>query len=252
MSGFAMMTGEPDGPPTLPPFGLADGIAGLATAVAVLAALNARHATGRGQVVDLAIIEPILTVLGPQPLWYDQLGYVPPRVGNRSTNNAPRNTYRSADGIWLAVSTSADSVARRVMQLVGRPEIADEPWFATGKGRADHADLLDELVAGWIGARDADTVLAEFEAAGAAAFPVYDIVQVMDDPQYRALGTILPFEDDELGTVRLQNVMFRLSDTPGSIRWLGRPKGSDTSGVLAEWLGLSGEDVDALRQEGVV
>ena len=102
----------------------------------------------------MAIIEPILTVLGPQPLWYDQLGYVQPRTGNRSGNNAPRNTYRTADGAWLAVSTSAQSVAERVMRLVGRPELIDEPWFATGAGRAEHADELDEAVGGWIARHD--------------------------------------------------------------------------------------------------
>lgn len=130
MSGFAAVTGEPDGPPTLPPFGLADSIAALATAYAVMTALAYRDRTGGGQVVDMAIIEPILTVLGPQPLWYDQLGYVQPRTGNRSRNNAPRNTYRTADGHWVAVSTSAQSVAERVMRLVGRPELTEEPWFS--------------------------------------------------------------------------------------------------------------------------
>jgi crotonobetainyl-CoA:carnitine CoA-transferase CaiB-like acyl-CoA transferase len=133
MSGFAAITGEPDGPPTLPPFGLADSIAALATAYAVMTALAARDRTGTGQVVDMAIIEPILTVLGPQPIWYDQLAHVQGRTGNRSQNNAPRNTYRTADGGWVAVSASATSVAERVMRLVGRPELIDEPWFATGE-----------------------------------------------------------------------------------------------------------------------
>lgn len=252
MSGFAMMTGEPAGPPTLPPFGLADGIAGLATVSAVLAALHSRHATGRGQVIDLAIIEPILTVLGPQPLAYDQLGVVPSRVGNRSTNNAPRNTYLSSDGIWLAVSTSADSVARRVMALIGTPELADKPWFASGRGRAEHADELDDLVGGWIAKRDAATVVAEFEAAGAAAFPVYDVSDVMCDPQYEALNSIVTIEDEELGAARLQNVMFRLSETPGAVRWLGRPKGHDTQSVLSEWLGLDTATIDSLKRDGVV
>ncbi|MEE2815105.1 MAG: CoA transferase, partial [Actinomycetota bacterium] len=151
MSGFAASTGEPDGPPTLPPFGLADGIASLATAYAILVALHARAANGgAGQVVDVAIIEPILAMLGPQITRWDQLGTVQPRTGNRSTNNAPRNAYRTADGSWVAVSTSAQSIAERVVALVGRPELADEPWFATGAGRAEHADLLDEAVGGWI------------------------------------------------------------------------------------------------------
>lgn len=131
MSGFAALTGEPGGPPTLPPFGLADGVAALVAASAVQTALYHRDVHGGpGQVVDLAIIEPLLTLLGPQPTAYDQLGTVPPRTGNRSVNNAPRNIYPTRDGSWVAVSTSAQSVAERVMKLVGHPEVTDEPWFA--------------------------------------------------------------------------------------------------------------------------
>ncbi|MEV7614383.1 CoA transferase [Streptomyces sp. NPDC089799] len=251
MSGFAAITGEPDGPPTLPPFGLADSIAALTAAYAVMTALAGRDRTGRGQVVDLAIIEPILTVLGPHPLWYDQLGYVQPRTGNRSTNNAPRNTYRSADGRWLAVSTSAQSVAERVVHLVGRPELAAEPWFATGSGRAAHAALLDEAVGGWIARHKADEVVSAFEEAEAAVAPVYDVRDVMADPQYAALDTVTEVDDPELGPLRMQNVLFRLSETPGGIRWAGRPHGADTDAVLAG-LGLSEGDLARLREEGAL
>ncbi|MEU5438413.1 CoA transferase [Streptomyces sp. NPDC020719] len=251
MSGFAAVTGEPDGPPTLPPFGLADSIAALATAYAVLTALTARAATGRGQVIDMAIIEPILTVLGPQPLWYDQLGYVQPRTGNRSRNNAPRNTYRTADGSWVAVSTSAQSVAERVIRLVGRPELILEPWFTTGAGRAEHADILDDAVGGWIARRTREEAMAAFEKAEAAIAPVYDIREVMADPQYRALDTLTTVDDPELGPLRMQNVLFRLSETPGAIRWAGRPHGADTEAVLTE-LGLSGPQITALRKAGAL
>ncbi|MFI6940956.1 CaiB/BaiF CoA transferase family protein [Streptomyces sp. NPDC050418] len=251
MSGFAAITGEPDGPPTLPPFGLADSIAGLATAYAVMTALAGRQRTGRGQVVDMAIIEPILTVLGPQPLWYDQLGHVQPRTGNRSTNNAPRNTYRTADGSWVAVSTSAQSIAERVLRLVGRPELIDEPWFATGAGRAAHADVLDEAVGGWIAARSRAEVIAAFEQAQAAIAPIQDVRDVMADPQYAALDTLTTIDDPDLGPLRMQNILFRLSDTPGAIRWAGRAHGADTDEVLAE-LGLSAPEIEALRTEGAV
>ncbi|MEV6103320.1 CoA transferase [Streptomyces sp. NPDC051940] len=251
MSGFAAVTGEPDGPPTLPPFGLADSIAALSTAYAVMAALAGRDRTGRGQVVDMAIIEPILMVLGPQPIWYDQLGYVQPRTGNRSANNAPRNTYRTSDGSWVAVSTSAQSIAERVMRLVGRPEFTEEPWFATGDGRARHADELDEAVGGWIGRHTREEVLDAFEKAEAAIAPVYDVRDVMADEQYRALGTFTTLPDDELGEVTMQNVLFRLSDTPGGIRHTGRPHGADTDEVLTG-LGYSGEDIAALREEGAL
>ncbi|MFE9095121.1 CaiB/BaiF CoA transferase family protein [Streptomyces sp. NPDC007264] len=252
MSGFAAITGEPDAPPTLPPFGLADSIAGLATAYAVMTALAARDRTGAGQVVDMAIIEPILTVLGPQPTWYDQLGHVQPRTGNRSQNNAPRNTYRTADGHWVAVSTSAQSVAERLMRLVGRPDLVDEPWFATGTGRARHADVLDAAVGGWIARRTRAEVLEVFEKAEAAVAPVQDVRDVMTDPQYAALETITTIPDDpELGRLRMQNVLFRLSATPGTIRWAGRPHGADTAAILTE-LGLTGAEIAALEAEGAL
>ena len=251
MSGFAAITGEPDAPPTLPPFGLADSIAGLATAYAVMTALAARGRTGEGQVVDMAIIEPILTALGPQPLWYDQLGHVQPRTGNRSQNNAPRNTYRTADGSWVAVSTSAQSIAERVMRLVGRPELIDEPWFATGADRARHADVLDAAVGDWIAQRTRAEVLAAFEKAEAAVAPIQDVRDVMTDPQYQALDTITTVDDPELGPLRMQNVLFRLSATPGAIRWTGRPHGADTDTVLAE-LGLTETELTALRREGTL
>ncbi|WP_031519641.1 CaiB/BaiF CoA transferase family protein [Streptomyces sp. NRRL F-5123] len=251
MSGFAAATGEPEGPPTLPPFGLADSIAGLATAYAVMAALAGRDRTGAGQVVDMAIIEPMLAVLGPQLLWYDQLGYVQPRLGNRSNNNAPRNTYRTADGGWVAVSSSAQSVADRVLRLVGHPEFTGEPWFATGAGRAAHAEEIDKVVAEWIGRRTRAEVVAAFEEAQAAVAPVYDVRDVVADPQLRALGTVTRVDDPELGSLRMQNVLFRLSGTPGAVRWPGRPHGADTDEVLAE-LGLTEAEIAALRAEGAL
>ncbi|MER6087922.1 CaiB/BaiF CoA transferase family protein [Streptomyces bluensis] len=251
MSGFAAITGEPDAPPTLPPFGLADSIAGLTTAYAVMTALTARERTGEGQVVDMAIIEPILTVLGPQPLWYDQLGHVQPRTGNRTQNNAPRNTYRTADGRWVAISTSAQSVAERVMRLVGRPELTAEPWFTTGTGRARHADVLDQAVGAWIARHTREEVIESFEKAEAAVAPIQDVRDVMRDPQYEALATITTVDDPELGPLRMQNVLFRLSSTPGAIRWAGRPHGADTEAVLTE-LGLTDTDLADLRSEGAL
>ena len=204
----------------MPPFGLADGIAALATAVAVLTALRARDADGRGQVVDLAIIEPIFTVLGPQPIVYDQLGIVQERSGNRSVNNAPRNTYQTKDGDWVAVSTSAQNIAERVMRLVGRPEYIDEPWFAKGSERAKHADELDEAVGAWISERTRDEVVAAFEEAGAAVAPIYSIEDISaKTPSTGRSNSIIAVDDPELGPTKMQNVLFRLSETPGDVRW---------------------------------
>jgi crotonobetainyl-CoA:carnitine CoA-transferase CaiB-like acyl-CoA transferase len=253
MSGFAQITGEPDGPPTLPPFGLADGITAQAAANAILMALYYRDARGgTGQVLDLAIIEPILTILGPQPIVYDQLGIVQTRTGNRSVNNAPRNTYQTADGKWVAVSTSAQTIAERVMHLVGHPEIIDEEWFASGAERAKHADLLDSYVGGWIGEHDLDVVIKKFEESEAAIAPVYDISQIMDDPQFQALDSIVSIDDPDLGSVKMQNVMFRMSETPGRIKWAGRSLGEDNRSVYVDELGLSEEQLKSLSEEGVL
>ena len=164
MSGFAALNGEPDGPPLLPPLALADGVTAFATAFAILAALRARETTGRGQVVDLSLVEPLMMLLGPQLAQYDLLGELQQRTGNRSSHNAPRNVYRTADDRWVAVSASATSIAERVLRLVGRDELVEQPWFATGAGRAAHVDEIDGAVATWIAARTRDEVLAAFEA----------------------------------------------------------------------------------------
>jgi|SRR5579875_640334 len=232
MSGFAHITGEADGPPTLPPFGLADGIAGIMAAFAVMVALRHRERTGEGQVIDISLIEPILLVLGAQATVFDQLGIVQRRSGNRSANNAPRNTYRTRDGRWVAVSTSATPVAERVMRLVGRDDLVAQPWFATGRGRAQHADELDEAVGRWIGEHDLEEVVRRFDEAQAAVAPVYDIQQALADPQYRALETFIRVPDPELGSVLMQNVPFRMQATPGRVRWAGEPLGASTDAVL--------------------
>jgi len=251
MSGFAAITGEPDGPPTLPPFGLADGIAALAAAFATMTALRARETTGRGQVIDLAIIEPILTLLGPQPTVWDALQQIQERSGNRSANNAPRNTYLTKDGRWVAVSTSAQSIAERVMRLVGRPELTEEPWFASGGERAKHADVLDEAVASWVARHDRDEVVLAFEEAQAAVAPIYDVRDVVADPQFQALGSLVRVPDPELGSVLMQNVLFRLSETPGRITSAGPALGQHTEEVLAE-IGIDADQVAELRRQGAV
>jgi crotonobetainyl-CoA:carnitine CoA-transferase CaiB-like acyl-CoA transferase len=252
LSGFAAITGQADGPPTLPPFGLADGIAGLAGTMASMFALYARDARGgMGQVIDIAIIEPILTILGAQVTVFDQLGIVQQRAGNRSANNAPRNTYKTRDDKWVAISTSSQSVAERVMRLVGHPEVIAEPWFASGAQRAEHADDLDAYVAGWIAERSMDEVVRAFEEAQAAVAPIYDAADVVRDPQFAALNSIITVPDEELGPLKMQNVLFRMLGTPGRVRWSGRRIGQDTETVLSQ-IGVSAERVAELRAKGVV
>lgn len=252
MSGFAAITGEPDGPPTLPPFGLADSICALAASTAATMALYHRDARGgRGQVIDMSIIEPIITVLGAQPTIYDQLGDLQPRTGNRSDSNAPRNTYKTKDGKWVATSSAATSTAERVLALVGHPEVIDEPWFATGLGRAQHDDLLDKYVADWIAERTRAEVMAAFDAADAAVAPVYQVDELMADPQIQALEAITTVEDPDLGPIKMQNVIARMSETPGSIRSTGRALGADTDTILRA-LNIEPEAIKSLRERGIV
>jgi crotonobetainyl-CoA:carnitine CoA-transferase CaiB-like acyl-CoA transferase len=253
MSGFAFLTGPADGPPTLPPFGLADSIAGIAAVAAALTALRHRDTRGGGgQVVDLSILEPIMTAVGPGPTVYDQLGIVQTRHGNRSTNNAPRNVYATSDGHWVAVSTSAQRVAERVLRLVGHPEVISEPWFGSGHGRAQHADLLDGYVACWIAARTRAEVIAGFEQAGAAVAAVYSAEDIVADPHIRQAGMLTEVDDPDLGPMLMHNVLWRMSRTPGQIRFTGRPLGADTDAVLTGELGYDAWQVAALREQGVV
>jgi crotonobetainyl-CoA:carnitine CoA-transferase CaiB-like acyl-CoA transferase len=251
MSGFAFMTGDADGPPTLPSFGLADSICGIAASSATMMALRHRDATGEGQVVDVSILEPIMAAVGPAPTIYQQLGVVPQRHGNRSTNNAPRNLYRARDGRWVAVSSSAQSIADRLLTLVGHPEVLDEPWFSSGRGRYEHVELLDRYVGGWVAERDRDEVIAAFTEAGAAVAGVYDAQDLVEDPHVRATQMLTEVPDDELGPVLMHNVMWRMSRTPGEIRFTGRAKGADTDEVLTD-LGCTAQELAELREKGVV
>jgi crotonobetainyl-CoA:carnitine CoA-transferase CaiB-like acyl-CoA transferase len=253
MSGFAYMTGQPDGPPTLPAFGLADSIAAMAGASAVTMALYHRDARGgQGQVIDLSLLEPIMTAVGPAPTVYAKTGVVTERTGNRSDNNAPRNLYRTSDDHWVAISTSADVIAERVLRLVGHPEVVDEPWFATGSTRAEHGDELDGYVGSWIAERTRDEVMQAFAEAGAAVAPVYSAADIVADPQVQALEMLVDVDDEEVGVLTQHNVLFRMSETPGSIRFTGRPHGADTRTVLVEELGVDEDHFADLQERGVV
>ncbi|MET7880194.1 CaiB/BaiF CoA transferase family protein [Micromonospora profundi] len=253
MSGFAHLTGDENGPPTLPAFGLADSICGIAASSATMAALFARDRNGgKGQIVDMSLLEPIMTAVGPGPTVYDQLGIVEHRHGNRSTNNSPRNTYRTKDGDWVAVSTSAQSIAERVLRLVGHPEVIDEPWFASGRQRAAHADLLDEYVGGWIAERTRDEVMRAFEEAGAAVAAVYTARDIVADEHVQATKMVVKVPDPDLGEVLMHNVLWRMSDTPGRIRFTGRPLGADTDDLLVNELGCTPDAVAELRSREIV
>lgn len=251
MSGFADATGEADGPPTLPAFGLADSICGIAASSAVMMALRHRDRTGRGQVVDMNILQPIMTAVGPAPTVYQQLGILEQRHGNRSTNNAPRNTYLTSDGKWVAISTSAQRIAERVLRLVGHPEVIDEPWFKSGHGRSQHVDLLDTFVGDWIQRRTREEVLDAFTEAGAAVAAVYNAQDLVEDPHVRETEMLVEVDDEDLGPLLQHNVMWRMSESPGRIRFTGRGLGQDTAAVLEE-LGYDEKEVVRLKKIEVI
>jgi formyl-CoA transferase len=236
MSGFAHITGEADGPPTLPPFGLADGIAAYFGCFAAMFAIYERdvRGSGKGQYIDLAIYEPIFALLGPQPIIFDQLGIIQGRNGNRSVNNAPRNAYRTRDDRWVALSAAAPSIVRRVLELTGGEAAADDPRFQTNLDRVRHVEAIDAIVGGWIAEHDLDEVIEAFERVEAAIAPIYDIEQIFRDPQYRARESVTSVADDDLGRVKMQNVFPTLSRTPGSIRFAGHRIDQDREEILAE------------------
>jgi len=218
MGGFAALNGEPDGPPLLPPVALTDEIAALAGAFAVLVALRHRDRTGEGQVIDLSLLETMIHMLGALPSAHAHLGYEQPRLGSGIPYTVPRGTYRCADGRWVAVSTSSEGVARRVLELLG---LADDPRFATFAGRAAHRAELDDAVAAWVGARSSGEVLAAFDAARAAAAPVLRCSELMADRHVQARRVFV-----EVDGVVMPAPLPRLSRTPGRIRHAGR--GRDT------------------------
>jgi crotonobetainyl-CoA:carnitine CoA-transferase CaiB-like acyl-CoA transferase len=253
MSGFAWVNGQPDGPPVLPPFAIGDGVSALFGTFATMFALYHRDVHGApGQVIDLAIYEPLFWLLGPQALVYDQLGVVPGRMGSSTEWTAPRNVYLTKDGQWLALSASSQSIAERVMQIVGHPEVVEQPWFSDHSGRVAHQPELDELIGGWIAERSASEVTEAFEGGQAVIGPVYSIADIFNDAQYKARETITTVQDPRLGPVRIQNVIPRLSLTPGRIRHLGLELGQDTEAVLGHDLGHSREELNELQSAGVI
>ena len=223
MSGFAHITGQPDGPPTLPPFGLADGIAAYFGCFATMFAIYDRdvRGSGKGQFIDLAIYEPIFALLGPQPIIFDQLGIIQNRTGNRSVNNAPRNAYRTRDNRWVALSAAAPSIVRRVLELTGGPEAANDPRFQTNsigsKCRGDRRDRRRMDCA----ARSRVKSCRRSSRSRRRSRRSTTSSRSSAIPSFSARESIVTVADEDLGPVRMQNVFPRLSRTPGAIRFAG-------------------------------
>jgi crotonobetainyl-CoA:carnitine CoA-transferase CaiB-like acyl-CoA transferase len=215
MSGFAAINGEADGGPLLPPIALTDEVTALAAAFSIMVALH----SGVGQVVDVTLLESLLQCMGPLPAAFGMTGFLQQRAGSSLPYSVPRGTWRCGDGQWVAVSASAESVGRRVMELIGLGGREDLQSFA---GRIAAREEIDERMAAFCAARTVDEVVVAFEDAHAAAAPVYDMAAVFADPQVRARGAIVKADG-----VPMQGVVARLSATPGAVRWAGRPLGAD-------------------------
>ncbi len=253
MSGFAHVTGQPDGPPTLPPFFLADGVAAQTATGAVMMALYHRDVHGAGgQLVDVNLIEPLARLIETSTLAYNHVGKIPGRVGNLLPASAPRNAYRTSDDKWVAISSASPNIALRVYRAIDRPELAENPDYADPVERQRRAVEIDALVAGWIAARSQREVMDVFERAEVAAAPVYDAAQLVADEHLQARGTFLRVDDPDFGTMTVQAPVARLSETPGTVEHLGRDLGADNDAVYGGLLGLDGERLDALRAAGAI
>jgi crotonobetainyl-CoA:carnitine CoA-transferase CaiB-like acyl-CoA transferase len=253
ISGLAALTGAADGPPTLSPVGLGDYMGVLQGIIAGLLGLYSRDACGGSAgTFDVAMYEPLLGLLAQRIAAAVRDGAEPGRHGNRFSTMAPRNTYRTGDGHWVALTAGTDELVRKLFYLIGRPELYDDPRFCTNLARIAHADELDEAIGAWIGARSRDDVVAAFNNAGVSLAAVDGLLGVAANPHFRARGNLIDIADDEEGTITTAAPSPRLPGKPPRIRHLGRTLGADNHAVYRDWLGLDERKIAALVQAGVV
>ena len=253
MSGFAAVNGDADRPPLLPPLALADMIAGYAGVGAAMMALReVECGGGRGQVVDLALFDPMFATLGPAAAEYRHTGRVKPRRGSRSTLSCPRNVYRCRDGGYVSLSASVQAVAARLFHAIGRPDLLDDPRFATNEARVTNDDLLDPIVAGFIAGLTRDEALAHFAAADVTVGPIHDIADLVAHPYVVERGVLAVYPDEEVeGGLPMHHVSPRLDGTPGAVHAPAPALGAHTDEILAS-LGIDGAAVAGLRARGIV
>ncbi len=252
MSGFAARTGFPDRPPVLPPLALADMVAGLYGAAAVLVALREIEVNGgRGQVIDLPLLDPIFSILGPEAAIFKLTGTITPRLGSRSATSSPRNVFETSDRRWIAISASTQTMAERVFRSIGRADMIDDPRFRTNTDRVRNAEACEAPLRDFIAGRTLAEALAAFERAGVTAAPVYDIEQFAADPHVRAREILVDMPDPEMGSIPMHAVVPRLSGTPGEIRTPAPALGEHNREILRP-LGLDDDNLAGLRKRGVV
>jgi crotonobetainyl-CoA:carnitine CoA-transferase CaiB-like acyl-CoA transferase len=251
-AGAAYITGFPDRPPLLPSFGLGDSSTAIFAAFAVMVALRYRDHHGGGQEIDLGLYEGLFTLLGPQAVEYDQLGLVQERDGSRLPFVAPRNTYQTSDGVWVAIAGSTQATFERICRALEIEELIGDERFATNHLRIKNCPALDDAIQEAVGRLGCSEVMERFDAAGAPVGPVYNIAQIFEDEQFRARDNIALVDDDELGEMRMQNVAVKLSETPGRIAHAGPPKGRYNREVYGELLGLGEAELAELAADGVI
>ena len=252
ISGFAAINGFGDREPVLPPMYLADTYAGLYGAIGVMVALREVEVNGgRGQVIDLPLLDPLFTTLGPQAANYRLTGEVKPRTGSRSTNSAPRNAYRTKDGHYVALSASTQKMTERLFASIGRKDLIQDPRYRTNAERVKHATELDAIIGDFIGKMTQAETVAFFEKAEVTIGPIYDISQILEDPHFLEREVIADYPDDEMGSYPMHHVVPRLERTPGSIRDPAPKLGQHNREVLAE-AGVDFAQYEALLRDGVV
>jgi formyl-CoA transferase len=252
MSGFAAKNGYPDRPPVLPPLALADMIAGLYGASAVMVALREVEVNGgAGQVIDLPLLDPLVSILGPEAAVFKLTGKVTPRSGSRSATSSPRNVFETKDGKWISISASIQAMAERVFRAIGRPDMIDDPRFRTNADRVRNAEACEAPLRDFIRERNLAEALAVFEQAEVTAAPVYDIEQFLADPHVKAREIVLELPDAEIGSVAMHAVVPRLAATPGAIRAAAPALGEHTGEIL-RGLGLEEAEIAALRENKVI
>ncbi len=250
-SGFAAMTGQPD-LPILPSFPVADMTAGLYAVNATMFALYHRDARGgEGQMIDVSLFESLFSVLGPLAAEHASAGTVRDRTGNRSPNSGPRGCYATRDGQWIAVSGSTPKMAERILSAYGLGDLLKDPRFVTNEARVRHAGELDEAVARAIGARTLDENVAVIDAHALTAHPVQTIRDIERDPHWRAQSLLVDVPSGT-STVRMHNVIPRLSVTGGEIRYAGGELGADNDEVFGDELGLTAAELARLREGGIL